>query len=109
MCLEDVRLGREKRTAVTQPFLANTFDTYQVLPNESRTGIAFYVANSLIFTVSPQGLPVNPGIGIWAIPSQPPLKFTVEEHGNLVTNGWTVTAVNGNNFPVIVETFLERR
>lgn len=107
MCLEDVRLGRKKYTAVRQvtvgagavPLLAFAL---------KRTHITIHTFNAGNVQVSPaaDNTPFNSDGTFTVTRSNPPIDFDVEVHGDMVTKEWRASAAAPIDI-IVVETFLD--
>lgn len=108
MCMEDVVIGRAKRTGAKVVTLANGVDTPLVSQEGSRTHLMIATSGAAA-TIASDGA-VGTGTGNIPISGTlPPLNFDIETHGDIVTKAWTGAGVAGAVNVIVIETFLERQ
>jgi hypothetical protein len=102
--MEDIRIGRISTARVVSTAVATT--ATQVLARDNRrTSVTFGAAPSGTHTISPEkSVAATTGLNIGT--ATPPVQFTVQEHGQLVTGEWwAVHSVGAVNLTA-VETYL---
>ena len=122
MCMEDVKLGREKGVAVTTVTLTNGGGSLPIVgPSESRTHLSIYSTNARMCNLAPSvltpsatvGIAFNTNTGAGATlqhNQSAPLEIDVETHGRLVNMAWNGIATDGADaILMVVESFLEKR
>lgn len=115
MCMEDVRLGRQKYSRFSSVTLAvGVSKAIGAAPN--RTAIRFGSPDA-IPAINNNNAIVSPGIPGSTVPSigfgftveAGSLQFTIEEDGDCVIGPWQVEANGAGCTIVILETFLDAR
>lgn len=88
MCKEDIRIGREKYSAVTLVPVPNGSSAIACKPSNERTHLAIYPINSTVGIVPTKDF-TGSEIGYQLAPAGHPFELDIEIHGTAVTQGWT--------------------
>jgi hypothetical protein len=106
MCREDIRIARQKYSAVTIVAIPNGSNVKLVGASRNRTHITIS-GNNGAFVVGPKGQFSGAGSFIFLPTVGIPLEFDIEKEGMVVTNDWEATGNGVAATAIVIETFFD--
>jgi len=107
MCMEDIRIGRKKITAVSTKTTGAGGDAILVAASEKRVHLTVHTGGGPL-AIAPSDFPTASGNGFFSVAGTlPPFDMDIETHGDIVTKEWRFSGIGGSTTVIIVETFLE--
>lgn len=106
MCMEDIIIGRSKRSNVFQHTCSGSNE--QILPfNPLRTGITF-ACQSTGIQVAPAPIDAS-GVGTIQVPGQWNLLYMdIEQYGDMITKPWNIFSNLIGQVVLVIEVYLAR-
>lgn len=108
MCMEDIRLGREKRTAIFVRNPSAGAAVPLVGSNSRRTHLTImWSFGTGSFGTSDMDVAGGNSIALTSAAFRH--DFDIERHGDIVTKGWTIVGPGAGVVAIVIETFLDKQ
>lgn len=108
MCIEDIRLGRKKRTTAKTVVAANGVSSPLVGFSKNRTHILIDTGSGTAH-FAPQGIDPTGNGALHLAPSHNPIELDIETHGQIVTSVWNCAGIGADVTCIVIETFLDEQ
>lgn len=106
MCLEDLRMGRNKYTAVHFVTCPASTNTILCAKSNKRVHLSFGVSQNSI-AAAPSSAPMTTDDGFVVSSGTKPLDIDIEVHGQVAQESWLGRGIGGSCVVIVLETFYE--